>query len=342
MFRFPIALLAAAFVACSDAGDELAVVETARVSGITHQSAVSGGEVIQMGASPVLVFGVVWCTNTGPDLDLHLGFTEDGSGPGSFTSILDGLQPGITYFVRAYATNARGTAYGRETVFTTLDRGEVTDIDGHTYATVFIGGQEWMAENLRVTAFNDQTPLNMGLSAAEWAESREGAFAAYNGDWDMAEAYGMLYNWFAVADERGLCPEGWRVPDEHEWNRLMNVVSGGPTEGGDRLKSCRQIHSPLGGACDTGEHPRWEAHDSHYGTDDYGFSALPGGYREHHGAYTALGFRGFWWTSTAYSETRAWRSYMGNYTGAVYRRTYDKTGGFSLRCIRDIEQPDAP
>ncbi len=234
----------------------------------------------------------------------------------------------------------------------------VTDIDGNVYKTVKIGNQEWMAENLRVTRYNNGNPVPTGLSDMEWDETEEGAWAIYphgyidglNTDEEVLAAYGALYNWHALNDSRDLCPAGWRVPTDEEWTVLVDyvVAYGYPNElnnpdgTGNALKSCRQVRSPLGGECATSEHPRWDSHGTHYGTDKFGFSALPAGYRlgyrlNYDDSFLYIGYYGFWWSSSEYSSTSAWYRYMNVYYGNVTRPNYSKTLGLSLRCVRDVD-----
>ncbi|HRX13191.1 MAG TPA: hypothetical protein P5210_16120, partial [Draconibacterium sp.] len=96
-------------------------VTTKQVTSITPTTAISGGNITADGGASVTVRGVVWGTAENPTLDSNTGLTTDGSGTGSFTSSLTGLTPGITYYVRAYATNSAGTGYGSQQPFTTLD-----------------------------------------------------------------------------------------------------------------------------------------------------------------------------------------------------------------------------
>ncbi len=110
--------------------------------------------------------------------------------------------------------------------------GTITDIDGNTYNTTFIGGNEWMAENLRVTKYNNDDAIPTGLSNAYWFNTTQGAYAIYphgsiNGldsDAEVVAAYGKLYNWHAVDDERGLCPAGWSVPGDDDWTQLVDYL----------------------------------------------------------------------------------------------------------------------
>ena len=97
---------------------ELPTVTTASIGGITESGAVSGGNVTSDGGSPVTERGVCWGTSQNPTTDSDK--TIDGSGSGSFTSTISGLSPNTPYYVRAYATNSIGTAYGAQETFTSL------------------------------------------------------------------------------------------------------------------------------------------------------------------------------------------------------------------------------
>jgi len=338
----------AALYSCSDddnetINDNLPVLTTTEVTNIKQTTATSGGNITDDGGATITARGVIWSTSANLTINDNEGITVDGAGAGSFTSNITGLEPETQYYVRAYATNSNGTGYGNALAFTTFE-GTVTDIDNNLYQTVIIGNQEWMAENLRVTRYNNGDNISTGLSDAEWGSTTSGAYAIYNNDDDMLQAYGKLYNWYAVDDARGLCPEGWSVPSDADWTALVNyVVSGGfpnsnVTNGaGNALKSCRQVGHPDGGDCDTSEHPRWDSDGTYSGFDEFGFSALPGGSRFTNGSFASLGTHGDWWSSTGYSSTYAWNRSMSHGNGNVYRLIYNKSYGFSLRCFRDLD-----
>ena len=219
----------------------------------------------------------------------------------------------------------------------------VTDIDGNFYPSAIISNQEWMAENLRVTQYNNGDVIPTGLNNTDWGNTTDGAYAIYGNDNDMFAAYGALYNWYAVDDARGLCPTGWHVPSDAEWFELVNYVveQGFPNSyvingAGNALKSCRQVSSPLGGDCATSEHPRWDSHSTFYGTDEFGYSALPGGARNSNGFYLSLGRYATWWSSTESSTTHAWFWNLYDLNGSsVARSSIVKSNGFSVRCVRD-------
>ena len=219
----------------------------------------------------------------------------------------------------------------------------VTDIDGNFYPSVIIGNQEWMAENLRVTKYNNGDAIPTGLENSEWQTTANGAYAIYNNDNAMLEAYGKLYNWYAVVDARGLCPNGWHVPSDAEWTNLVDymVAQGYPNEwnypngAANALKSCRQVSTPLGGDCDTAEHPRWNSHSTHYGTDEFGFSALPGGNRDRYGVFGSVGHYVNLWSSSESNSIYAWRWALGSNNGKLGRYSNNKEDGGSIRCLRD-------
>jgi hypothetical protein len=104
------------------------------------------------------------------------------------------------------------------------DCGTVTDIDGNEYKTIKIGDQNWMAENLKTTHYNDGSDIPTGYSNSEWTQLQTGAYAVYDDDASNADIYGNLYNWYVVDDSRGLCMDGWHVPSDEEFKELEMVL----------------------------------------------------------------------------------------------------------------------
>ena len=226
--------------------------------------------------------------------------------------------------------------------------GVVSDIDGNEYETIYIGGRKWMAENLRTTRYHDGTEIPSGLNVEEWEATIEGAYSVHPHDevvgidspGEMVDAYGKLYNWYAVDDDRGLCPEGWQVFSAYDWDELMDYFMDHydfPAPNVAHLfKSRRQVGSPLGGAFDTETHPRWNAHDTNYGTDEFGFSALPAASRHSYGEFSnEIGITGRFWTSTETDQGQAVRWYLSYDSNEMYWG-FDvyKQAGLSVRCVR--------
>ena len=127
-----------------------------------------------------------------------------------------------------------GLAWGQDTV---------TDIDGNEYETVEIGEQVWMAENLKVTHYNDGTEIPTGYSDDDWAGLSTGAYAVYDDNESNADTYGYLYNWYAVDDDREVCPASWHVPTDGEYTALSDYL-GGTSVAGGKLKECTEGSCP--------------------------------------------------------------------------------------------------
>lgn len=221
------------------------------------------------------------------------------------------------------------------------DRNTVTDIDGNVYNTVTIGDQVWMAENLKTTKYSDGTTIRHVTPDNEWINLRTGAYSWYDNDFGTyGSLYGGLYNWYAVAS-RKLCPAGWRVPTDDDWTQLTDYLIDNYEDItfsnlGNSLRSCRQVDSPLGGDYDTDEHPRWNSHFRNYGTDEFGFSALPGGLRYYYdGSFINIGSHGYWWSSTERQHTNAWIRLIYNADGDMRRSSSIRWSGLSVRCIKN-------
>ncbi|NSW93969.1 MAG: fibrobacter succinogenes major paralogous domain-containing protein [Bacteroidales bacterium] len=311
---------------------ELAVVSTSQVNMITTNSAVSGGNVLSDGGSSVTARGVCWSTNSTPTVsDSH---TTDGSGTGSFSSSITGLNPNTTYYVRAYAVNSVGTAYGSVISFTTQPATTtVTDVDGNVYNTVTIGSQVWMTENLRVTHYRNGDPIITGLSDNEWSSTTSGAFSIYNNVPSNSKVYGNLYNWYAVTDSRGLCPVGWHTPTNAEWETLTTyLINNGFGYGGSGNDIGKSMAMTSG--WDESIVPGTVGHEQS-GNNSSGFSALPAGFRNYTGAFSYLGTMGFWWSSTETTSDYALSRFLQNTLPGLENPAYDKNKGLSVRCVKD-------
>lgn len=332
---------------------QLPVLSTLAVSDITSTSAASGGNVTDNGGAAVTSRGLVWSTVENPTTDDNDGITLDGEGSGEYNSTMTDLIPYTVYYLRAYATNSKGTAYGNQVEFQTFPEGaygKVTDIDGNEYWTVAIGENEWMAENLRVTKYSDGTSIPTDLSEDDWWTTTEGAYTVYpfedtiNGEKAVEpvlelDDYGYLYNAF-VALYGNPCPEGWYVPSHETWQNSIDFIALyyaiPEDEVGDAIKSCRQVNSPLGGACKTDWHPRWDESAFAYGTNRVFFLALPAGELNPEFGYHGLGKIINWWTSSPNSASFTKRFGLdynnSEVSGGASRNNY----GYSIRCYRPL------
>ena len=197
-------------------------------------------------------------------------------------------------------------------------KGTVTDIDGNVYQTVVIGGQEWMAENLRTARYRDGIAIPNVQDNAEWENVTTGAWSNYNHDTVNDSMYGKLYNWYAVDDSLGICPEGWHVPSDDEWSELIDTV-GGDKNAGCTMKETGTSH--------------WESPNT-CATNKSGFTGLPGGYRDPSG-FVNLGRHGAWWSTAENNAERGWFRTLNYNNSNVYRLFQSKTNGISVRCVRD-------
>ena len=195
----------------------------------------------------------------------------------------------------------------------------VTDIDGNTYQTIIINGQEWMAENLRTTKYANGDPIPNLTDDTQWSNLATGAWAHYNNDSQYENPYGKLYNWYTVADPRNVCPTGWHVPTDSEYTLLTDYLGGEPVAGGKMKRTGTQYWIS----------PNTDA------TNESSFSGLPCGGRNSNGSFNGIGVNGYWWSSTENGTISAWFRYLDYSFGSVSRDTNGKRNGFSVRCINN-------
>lgn len=137
----------------------------------------------------------------------------------------------------------------------------VTDIDGNTYQTIIINGQEWMAENLRTTKYADGDPIPNVTDANQWSNLTTGAWAHYNNDSQYENPYGKLYNGYTISDPRNVCPTDWHISTDAEYSLLSDYLGGQGVAGGKMKSIDSQYWSGL----------------NLYATNESGFSGRPGG-----------------------------------------------------------------
>jgi uncharacterized protein (TIGR02145 family) len=307
----------------------LPTVNTLIPSIITDYSAICEGYVGSDGGGPVVERGI--CYGASPNLSIVNSKIVCGNGLGSYNAIITKLVMGSTYYIRAYATNSVGTVYGDEVAFTT--KNTVTDIDGNTYATVTIGTQTWMVDNLRTTRYcNGDTIANI-TENGEWVSATTGAQCNYQNNLKNDTKYGKLYNWYAVVDSRKLAPAGWHVPSNDEWTELLDYVA-------NHLGTSPNVAKALAAKTD------WFATSTNYtdavGDDltknnSSGFSGLPSGHRTDTGNFFYLEKGGNWWSTSTTSNDYINAYYMGLLFDTNFHllSSQPKRKGYSVRCIRD-------
>lgn len=194
---------------------------------------------------------------------------------------------------------------------------KVTDLDGNIYKTITIGTQVWMASDLKTTRYRNgdaipTTTLDISAEASpkyQWAYGDNEANAA---------VYGRLYTWYAATDSRNVCPTGWHVPTDMDWETLK-LFLGGESIAAGKLKEAGTTHwnTPNTGA-----------------TNETNFTALPGGYRTMKGAYVSLQLSNYQWSSNE-DALLSWGQSLHYDDNILLRGGYNRQAGVSVRCIKD-------
>jgi uncharacterized protein (TIGR02145 family) len=311
----------------------LATLTTTTATSITQTTAVSGGNITSDGGGAISARGVCWGKSQNPTT--AEGKTTDASGTGTFTSNISGLTANTKYYYRAYARNSAGDAYGDEKSFTTDQIKKVTDIDGNIYHYITIGNQIWMTENLKTTRYRNGDPIPTGLSDADWYGTTSGAYVIYNNDNINNDIFGKLYNWYAVADSRHLCPTDWHEPSDAEWTILETyLIKNGYGFGGGGNNIAKSMAATSGWNEST---LAGSVGNNQASNNSSGFAALPGGFIHYKGLFDYIGYIGFWWSSSEgeSGSNNSWSRYLQNNSVDLNYNQYDKHKGLSVRCIKD-------
>jgi uncharacterized protein (TIGR02145 family) len=195
------------------------------------------------------------------------------------------------------------------------------DADGNVYTSVTIGKQIWLVENLKTTTYLNGDPILSNLRGSEWTNSTSGAYHI------SSDIYGNLYNAYAVADSRKICPAGWHVPSVSEWDELI-IYLGGEENAGGLMKEADTTH--------------WLANVG--STNKSGFTALPAGvYTGGNPGYdyiNGVGYQTLWWSS---SVSYRWflAVYCADASTACFSMQYEMNTGLSVRCLKDSLNPSS-
>lgn len=207
-----------------------------------------------------------------------------------------------------------------------------TDFDGNNYGTLKIGSQIWLAENIKTTHYSDGNPIPLITDNEEWASlgdnNTDKAYCWYNNSEVMyKDLYGALYTYAAATNGnnsginvQGVCPDGWHLPGDNEWADLNNFLAENGFSGNEGIA----VKATLG----------W--FNPGNGTNNFGFTALPGGYRSFtDGAFDYESLYGYWWSNSESGESFAWNRYLAFSYPYIGRYLANKSMGFSVRCIKD-------
>jgi uncharacterized protein (TIGR02145 family) len=220
----------------------------------------------------------------------------------------------------------------------------LTDYDGHVYQTVQIGNQLWMRENLKTTHYADGTALVDGTGTVDiTGDYTTKYYFAYNDDENYVDVHGRLYTWAAAMNGaessetnpgtvQGVCPVGWHVPSDDEWMELERHLGMPELE----------VHGTYWRGTNEGLILR-ESGSSHWwdyiryisGTNESGFTALPGGSRGYNGSFRDLKERANYWSATESLSSHAWARRLYYNHPDVYRYDDYKSRAYSIRCIKD-------
>ncbi len=197
---------------------------------------------------------------------------------------------------------------------------QVSDIDGKKYKTTIASSQVWTAENLNVSHFRNGDSIPEIRSAEAWANAGikgEPGWCYYDNDPANGIKYGKLYNWYAVHDTRGLAPEGWRVPVESDWAKLVAAM-GGSGLAGPKLKS-------ISG---------WGNKEIDH--KETGFAGIPGGYRNDFGscAFENKGSFASLWSGEKYDSSDAWMHQLVFSRINLTSGSESQGAGMSVRCVK--------
>lgn len=222
----------------------------------------------------------------------------------------------IGYNVRCFKEN-------REIVLNDENTQEIhfgNDQNGNQFKYIQIGKTYWMAENLNVDKFRNGDLIKQAKTAEEWRKAsanREPAWCYYNNDPANGLKYGKLYNSYACTDRRGLAPFGWHIPSDDEWSNMIGLIGGFTNETGKKMKLNK-------GWLNRGN-----------GTNEIGFSGLPGGARRSDGVFQEVGEVGLWWSMPRNSLRGETIYQLSSYLERVYVQKSWGDDGFSIRCVKD-------
>ena len=303
-------------------------VTTSGATDVTETSATLNGSVSNPDEVAITAQGFEWKATTS---GTYAQVTATGS---TMSYALTGLTAGTSYTYRAFVTTAAGTSYGNEVAFTTTASGsasftcgtsKMVDADGNEYETVLIGTQCWTKTNRRVA------PAGATDATSSGATSSTAPYYYVNSAVNPA-VYGYYYNWEAA---KLACPTGWHLPSDAEWTTMEQTQTSMDVTGtGLRGDHAGKLAGEGWNSSTTAGAPGNASDPDHNAS---GFSAVPAGYRYGSSFSGAGNYASFWSSTPNYSSFYAYSRILYYATANVYRSNddYDKSVGYSVRCLRD-------
>lgn len=330
-----------------------AAVSTTAASNIGETTATVGGNVADNGGVVLITRGIEYATSTNFSANTTNREIDDHNTTGTYSIALSDLEDSTTYYFRAFAENTLGYAYGDTLSFiTTATQGGitygVTDYDGNNYPSVIIGTQEWMMWDLEVTHYANGDVIPSIQSDNDWVSlDQNNEKRAMCDNPNSGQNNHTYYTYQAALNSnsenpgngqiQGACPTGWHIPSEDEWQTLEIHIGMSSADAASTGWRGTGLSMKLKS---DGLYDGWSLH----GTDDYGFSAIPGGYRSTsiNSGTTFHGWNDFaqYWSSTTDSNdnsnalTRSINEY-GAENATIGKISCNKLEGYSVRCIKD-------
>jgi uncharacterized protein (TIGR02145 family) len=292
----------------------------------TIASIQAGGTVNDDGGSVIMSRGICW--SAAPDPGIDDSTILWGKGMGVFSCTIPDLMLNKRYYCRAFATNAFDTSYGNELSFVLPFFQDIRD--NRIYKWVEIGDQIWMAENLAFLSAVSPPSIESWDSPVCYVYGYNDISVGDAINEDNYKVYGVLYNWPAAMNGgvssdlnpsgvQGICPDGWHLPSDAEWNELIDFL-GGTAAAGGKLKETGFAH--------------WSSPNA-AASNSSGFTALPGGFRSGDGTFSEIGLSGWWWSATNFDGGNAWRQSIGSSGGDIRSWHNNLRDGYNIRCVKD-------
>lgn len=198
----------------------------------------------------------------------------------------------------------------------------VYDKSGNIYTTVKIGDQTWLKENLRTTQYNSGDEITTTFSATTNISSETNPkyqWSYFNGTDPVGSGLGLLYTWHVLTDSRGVCPPGFRIPTDEDWNVLASFLGGNTVAGGKlKITGTGSWNAPNTGA-----------------SNEANFNGMPGGYRLPSGTFQGIRETGLYWTTTSSDTDNAVAYSLSNQNAELGSASQNKKDGIACRCIKN-------